>query len=67
MMIPSHHSENKEELSKRVKHKVAIILGSATCFQVWESNRGTSSTQVRQDPGNQHKLDNMLEEDAAGV
>ena len=33
--MPLHYSGNKEELSKRMKHEAAIILGSIMCSQVW--------------------------------
>ena len=65
--MPLHYSDNKEELSKRVKHEAAIILGSIMCFNVWEATPESSYRQVRQDPGNQSKLDKALEEDAVVV
>ena len=65
--MPLHYSDNKEELSKRIKHEAAIILGSIMCFNVWEATPESSYRQARQDPGNQSKLDKILEEDAVVI
>ena len=65
--MPLHYSDNKEDMSKRMKHEAAIILGSIMGFNAWEATPESAYRQARQDAGNQSKLDKVLEEDAVVV